>query len=125
MWICVHMFVCVHVCICVIGGRLQNLWLFLCVGQNSFLFFNLLQALNDDIPEEKCSYEFQLTGISEGAVLNEASVTASISMVASDTPYGRFSFSHEQLQVSEAAQKVWCGLPKFYLLTLVWGVVLK
>uniref|UniRef100_A0A096MK89 Adhesion G-protein coupled receptor V1 n=1 Tax=Rattus norvegicus TaxID=10116 RepID=A0A096MK89_RAT len=66
----------------------------------------VIQALDDGIPEEKCSYEFQLTGISEGAVLNEASVTASISMVASDAPYGQFSFSHEQLQVSEAAQKV-------------------
>ncbi|XP_051028356.1 adhesion G-protein coupled receptor V1 [Acomys russatus] len=66
----------------------------------------VIQALSDDIPEEKCAYEFQLTGVSEGAVLNEASVTASITMVASDAPYGRFSFSHEQLQVSEAAQRV-------------------
>ncbi|KAL6087981.1 hypothetical protein STEG23_022841, partial [Scotinomys teguina] len=66
----------------------------------------IIQALDDDIPEEKCSYEFWLTGISEGGVLNEASINASITMVASDDPYGRFSFSHEQLQVSEAAQRV-------------------
>ncbi|EGW05954.1 G-protein coupled receptor 98 [Cricetulus griseus] len=66
----------------------------------------VIQALNDDIPEEKCSYEFQLTGISKGGVLNAASITASITMVASDGPYGRFSFLHEQLQVSEAAQRV-------------------
>ncbi|KAH0505721.1 G-protein coupled receptor 98 [Microtus ochrogaster] len=63
-------------------------------------------ALNDDIPEEKCSYEFQLTGVSVGGALNESSVTASVTMVASDDPYGRFSFSHEQLRVSEAAQRV-------------------
>lgn len=94
---------CVHVCVCVVGGSLRNLWLFL------WLFFlNLLQALNDDIPEEKYYYEFQLTGISEGGMLNEASVTARITMVASDAPYGQFSFSHEQLHVSEAAQRVWC-----------------
>ncbi|XP_028615942.1 adhesion G-protein coupled receptor V1 [Grammomys surdaster] len=66
----------------------------------------VIQALNDDIPEEKYFYEFQLTGISEGGVLNEASITARITMVASDAPYGRFSFSHEQLQVSEAAEMV-------------------
>ncbi|CAH6787485.1 Adgrv1 [Phodopus roborovskii] len=66
----------------------------------------VIQALNDDIPEEKCSYEFQLTGISEGGVLNTASITASITMVASDGPYGWFSFLHEQLRVSEGAQRV-------------------
>ncbi|XP_055460041.1 adhesion G-protein coupled receptor V1 [Psammomys obesus] len=66
----------------------------------------VIQALDDDSPEEKCSYGFQLTGISEGGVLSEASVAAGITMVASDAPYGRFSFSHEQLHVSEAAQRV-------------------
>ncbi|XP_036063369.1 adhesion G-protein coupled receptor V1 [Onychomys torridus] len=66
----------------------------------------VIQALDDDTPEEKCTYEFQLTGISEGGVLNEATITAGITMVASDGPYGRFSFSQEQLRVSEAAQRV-------------------
>ncbi|CAO2593102.1 Adhesion G-protein coupled receptor V1 [Lemmus lemmus] len=66
----------------------------------------VIQALDDDVPEEKCSYEFQLTGISEGGTLNEASITASVTMVASDAPYGQFSFSQEQLRVSEAAQRV-------------------
>ncbi|XP_054434571.1 adhesion G-protein coupled receptor V1 [Pteronotus mesoamericanus] len=66
----------------------------------------VIQALNDDIPEEKCFYEFQLTGVSEGGVLSEASSTANITVVASDFPYGRFAFSHEQLRVSEEVQRV-------------------
>ncbi|KAF6125476.1 hypothetical protein HJG60_009913 [Phyllostomus discolor] len=66
----------------------------------------VIQALNDDIPEEKRFYEFQLTGISEGGVLSEASSTANVTVVASDLPYGRFAFSHEQLRVSEEIQWV-------------------
>ncbi|XP_054994600.1 adhesion G-protein coupled receptor V1 [Sorex araneus] len=65
----------------------------------------IIQALDDDIPEEKQFYEFQLTGISEGAVLSESSSTANITVVASDFPYGQFAFSHEQLQVSEEARR--------------------
>ncbi|KAM5328541.1 adhesion G-protein coupled receptor V1 [Glossophaga mutica] len=66
----------------------------------------VIQALNDDIPEEKRFYEFQLTGISEGGVLSEASSTANVTVVASDLPYGQFTFSHERLQVSEEVQWV-------------------
>uniref|UniRef100_A0A452QT71 Calx-beta domain-containing protein n=1 Tax=Ursus americanus TaxID=9643 RepID=A0A452QT71_URSAM len=66
----------------------------------------IIQALNDDIPEEKSFYEFQLTGISEGGLLSGSSSTANITMVASDFPYGRFSFSQEHLRVSEEAQRV-------------------
>ncbi|XP_069348971.1 adhesion G-protein coupled receptor V1 [Eulemur rufifrons] len=65
----------------------------------------VIQALNDDIPEEKCVYAFQLTAVSEGGVLSESS-RASITMVASDSPYGQFAFSHEQIRVSEEAQRV-------------------
>uniref|UniRef100_H0X6E5 Adhesion G-protein coupled receptor V1 n=1 Tax=Otolemur garnettii TaxID=30611 RepID=H0X6E5_OTOGA len=66
----------------------------------------LIQALNDDIPEEKCFYEFQLTAVSEGGVLSASGSTANITMVASDSPYGRFAFSQEQIRVSEEAQRV-------------------
>nr|XP_001918372.2 G-protein coupled receptor 98 [Equus caballus] len=66
----------------------------------------VIQALNDDIPEEKHFYEFQLAGISEGGRLSESSSTANITMAASDFPYGQFAFSHEQLRVAEAAQRV-------------------
>ncbi|XP_037657723.1 adhesion G-protein coupled receptor V1 [Choloepus didactylus] len=66
----------------------------------------LIQALNDDVPEEKCFYEFQLTEISEEGIMSDSSRTANITMAASDFPYGQFAFSHEQLQVSEEAQRV-------------------
>ncbi|KAL2779432.1 adhesion G-protein coupled receptor V1 precursor [Daubentonia madagascariensis] len=66
----------------------------------------VIQALNDDIPEEKCFYAFQLTAVSEGGVLSESSSAANITMVASDSPYGRFAFSREQIRVSEEAQRV-------------------
>ncbi|XP_027630761.1 adhesion G-protein coupled receptor V1 [Tupaia chinensis] len=66
----------------------------------------VIQALNDDIPEEKRLYEFRLTAVSEGGVLSASSSTANVTMVASDSPYGRFAFSHEQLRVSEEAQRV-------------------
>ncbi|XP_004678196.1 PREDICTED: G-protein coupled receptor 98 [Condylura cristata] len=71
----------------------------------------VIQTLNDDIPEEKSLYEFQLTGISEGGILSESSSTANITVVASDFPYGCFAFSQEQLQVAEKAQKV--SIPVF------------
>uniref|UniRef100_A0A8C0PTH9 Adhesion G protein-coupled receptor V1 n=1 Tax=Canis lupus familiaris TaxID=9615 RepID=A0A8C0PTH9_CANLF len=66
----------------------------------------IIQALNDDIPEEKSFYEFQLTGISEGGLLSESSSTANITVAASDFPYGQFSFTQEQLRVSEETQRV-------------------
>ncbi|XP_036081242.1 adhesion G-protein coupled receptor V1 isoform X3 [Rousettus aegyptiacus] len=66
----------------------------------------VIQALDDDIPEEKRFCEFQLTGISEEGLLSESSSTANITVVASDFPYGQFAFSHEQLQVAEEAQRV-------------------
>ncbi|XP_058430567.1 adhesion G-protein coupled receptor V1 isoform X1 [Marmota monax] len=63
----------------------------------------VIQALNDNIPEEKSFYEFQLTEVSEGSVLSDSRSTANITVVASDFPYGRFSFSQDQLRVSEEA----------------------
>ncbi|EPQ10965.1 G-protein coupled receptor 98, partial [Myotis brandtii] len=73
-------------------------------GQSAAII--VIQALNDDIPEEKCFYEFRLTGVSEGGILSAASSTANITVVASDLPYGRFAFSQEQLRVLEEAQRV-------------------
>ncbi|KAM6225436.1 adhesion G-protein coupled receptor V1 [Rhynchocyon petersi] len=66
----------------------------------------LIQALNDDVPEEKCFFEFRLTGVSEGGTLSESSRTANVTMAASDAPYGRFAFSQEQLRVAEEAHGV-------------------
>ncbi|XP_074063616.1 adhesion G-protein coupled receptor V1-like isoform X2 [Macrotis lagotis] len=66
----------------------------------------IIQALDDSIPEEKCFYEFHLTGISGGGSLSESGRTANITMVASDFPYGWFILSPKLLQVAEEGQKV-------------------
>lgn len=79
--------------------------------------------MNDDIPEEKHFYEFQLAGISEGGRLSESSSTANITMAASDFPYGQFAFSHEQLRVAEAAQRVECEVLEILNSSLVFYIV--
>ncbi|XP_066038594.1 adhesion G-protein coupled receptor V1 [Chamaea fasciata] len=61
----------------------------------------LIQAVDDNCPEEKHYYQFQLTRISDGGLINESSSTANITMAASDYPYGEFTFSHELLQTAE------------------------
>nr|XP_047904941.1 adhesion G-protein coupled receptor V1 isoform X8 [Anser cygnoides] len=61
----------------------------------------LIQAVDDNHPEEKHHYQFQLTGISDGALINESSSKANITMAASDFPYGEFTFSRELMQITE------------------------
>ncbi|NWY04075.1 GPR98 protein, partial [Nothoprocta ornata] len=61
----------------------------------------LLQTVDDNRPEEKYYYQFRLTGISDGGLINESSNTANITMAASDFPYGQFTFSQELLQTTE------------------------
>uniref|UniRef100_A0A8C3RD85 Adhesion G-protein coupled receptor V1 n=1 Tax=Cyanoderma ruficeps TaxID=181631 RepID=A0A8C3RD85_9PASS len=61
----------------------------------------LIQAVDDNCPEEKHYYQFQLTRISDGGLINESSSTANITMAASDYPYGEFGFSRELLQTTE------------------------
>ncbi|NWT12625.1 GPR98 protein, partial [Vireo altiloquus] len=61
----------------------------------------LIQAVDDDCPEEKHYYQFQLTRISDGGLINESSSTANITMAASDYPYGEFAFFRELLQTTE------------------------
>ncbi|NXB81784.1 GPR98 protein, partial [Donacobius atricapilla] len=61
----------------------------------------LIQAVDDNCPEEKHYYQFQLTRISDGGLINESSSTANITMAASDYPYGEFTFSRELLQTTE------------------------
>uniref|UniRef100_U3K352 Adhesion G-protein coupled receptor V1 n=1 Tax=Ficedula albicollis TaxID=59894 RepID=U3K352_FICAL len=55
----------------------------------------LIQAVDDNCPEEKHYYQFELTRISDGGLINESSSTANITMAASDYPYGEFAFSHK------------------------------
>ncbi|XP_043920117.1 adhesion G-protein coupled receptor V1 [Protopterus annectens] len=66
----------------------------------------LLQVLDDDIPEERRPYQLQLTGVSNGAALNESHRIANITVVASDLPYGEFTFTQELLLTSEEARQV-------------------
>ncbi|XP_029429217.1 adhesion G-protein coupled receptor V1 [Rhinatrema bivittatum] len=66
----------------------------------------LLEALDDVIPEEKRYYQFQLTGISGGGIINDSANWANITMAASDYPYGQFAFSQEVLQTSEEEKQV-------------------
>ncbi|NXF82786.1 GPR98 protein, partial [Sclerurus mexicanus] len=61
----------------------------------------LIQVVDDNRPEEKRYYQFQLTRISGGGLINESSSTANITMAASDYPYGEFAFSRELLQTTE------------------------
>ncbi|XP_058280172.1 adhesion G-protein coupled receptor V1 [Hirundo rustica] len=66
----------------------------------------LIQAVDDNCPEEKHFYQFQLTRISDGGLINESSSTANITMAASDYPYGEFTFSCEVLQTTEDEKQV-------------------
>lgn len=66
----------------------------------------VFQALDDNIPEERQLYQLTLTGVSEGAELNQSMLYANITMAASDFPFGRFSFSQEFLQASEEDRQV-------------------
>uniref|UniRef100_A0A8C3DV75 Adhesion G-protein coupled receptor V1 n=1 Tax=Corvus moneduloides TaxID=1196302 RepID=A0A8C3DV75_CORMO len=63
----------------------------------------LIQAVDDNRPEEKHYYQFQLTRISDGGLINESSSTANITMAASDYPYGEFAFK-EKKSVSKMAE---------------------
>ncbi|XP_078070005.1 adhesion G-protein coupled receptor V1 [Mustelus asterias] len=65
----------------------------------------LLQAIDDDIPEEKQHYQLQLTGVSGGAVINDTSNAVNITVAASDFPYGQFTFSREHLQIFENGEQ--------------------
>ncbi|XP_063820072.1 adhesion G-protein coupled receptor V1 [Pseudophryne corroboree] len=65
-----------------------------------------IQALDDSVPEEKSSYQFHLSRISEGGIINESARFANITMASSDFPYGQFQFSRTLLQVSEEVKWV-------------------
>ncbi|KAG9488005.1 hypothetical protein GDO78_007684 [Eleutherodactylus coqui] len=61
----------------------------------------MIQALDDNVPEEKSYYQFHLSKISEGGIINESARFANITMVSSDLPYGKFQFLQTLLQISE------------------------
>ncbi|XP_058231364.1 adhesion G-protein coupled receptor V1 isoform X3 [Hemibagrus wyckioides] len=65
-----------------------------------------LMAVDDDIPEEKRLYELSLTSLTPGADISPSRQRATITMAASDLPYGRFSFSQSLLSVTEDDRSV-------------------
>lgn len=70
------------------------------------LFSVLFQAVDDNIPEEKRVYELILTSLTPGADINLSQQRATITMAASDLPYGIFSFSQSSLSVTEDEKSV-------------------
>ncbi|GAA6078507.1 adhesion G-protein coupled receptor V1 isoform X1, partial [Tachysurus ichikawai] len=60
-----------------------------------------LMAVDDDIPEEKHLYELSLTSLTPAADISPSRQRATITMAASDLPYGLFSFSQSSLSIIE------------------------
>ncbi|XP_073480601.1 adhesion G-protein coupled receptor V1 isoform X2 [Aquarana catesbeiana] len=63
-----------------------------------------IQAVDDNVPEEKSFYQVYLSKISDGGILNESTRLANVTMASSDLPYGLFQFSQTLLKISEEAQ---------------------
>ncbi|KAM8885173.1 adhesion G-protein coupled receptor V1 [Spinachia spinachia] len=61
----------------------------------------LLKALDDDLPEERREYQLTLTSATAGMEIGSTAKHAKIVMAASDNPYGLFSFTQNQIRVSE------------------------
>ncbi|XP_031160888.2 adhesion G-protein coupled receptor V1 isoform X2 [Sander lucioperca] len=61
----------------------------------------ILKALDDDLPEERREYQLTLTSASSGLEISPIAKHAKIIMVASDNPYGLFSFTQNQIMASE------------------------
>ncbi|XP_068103893.1 adhesion G-protein coupled receptor V1 [Hyperolius riggenbachi] len=66
----------------------------------------IIQAIDDNIPEERSFYRFYLSRVSEGGIINESTRSANITMASSDLPYGQFQFTQTLLQISEETQQV-------------------
>ncbi|KAM5191785.1 adhesion G-protein coupled receptor V1 [Mantella aurantiaca] len=66
----------------------------------------IIQAVDDDVPEETSFYQLNLSKISEGGIINESARLANVTMASSDLPYGLFQFSQTLLQISEEIQWV-------------------
>ncbi|XP_028834405.1 adhesion G-protein coupled receptor V1 isoform X2 [Denticeps clupeoides] len=66
----------------------------------------LLKAQNDDIPEERRDYQLTISTTSPGAEINPNRRQATVTMAASDLPFGLFSFAQSSLRASEEDKKV-------------------
>ncbi|KAF7670351.1 hypothetical protein LDENG_00010120 [Lucifuga dentata] len=66
----------------------------------------ILKALDDDIPEERHVYQLSLTSASPGLEISPVAQHATVTMVASDNPFGLFSFMQPQLIATEEEEMV-------------------
>ncbi|XP_028269622.1 adhesion G-protein coupled receptor V1 [Parambassis ranga] len=65
-----------------------------------------LIALDDELPEERHEYQLTLTSATSGLEISPIAKHARIIMAASDNPYGIFSFTQNQLSVTEEEGRV-------------------
>ncbi|XP_045890437.1 adhesion G-protein coupled receptor V1 [Micropterus dolomieu] len=61
----------------------------------------ILKALNDELPEERREYQLTLNSATSGLEISPIAKHAKIIMAASDNPYGLFSFTQQQISVTE------------------------
>ncbi|XP_055742122.1 adhesion G-protein coupled receptor V1 isoform X1 [Salvelinus fontinalis] len=65
-----------------------------------------LKALDDDMAEERRVYQLTLTSVTPGAEISPSAQRATVTMAASDLPYGLFSFPQGLAGASEEEGKV-------------------
>ncbi|XP_066512530.1 adhesion G-protein coupled receptor V1-like [Hoplias malabaricus] len=65
-----------------------------------------LKALDDEIPEERRVYELSLVSLTPGSEISPGRHRATITIAASDLPYGLFSFSQSTLSATEEDRSV-------------------
>ncbi|KAJ8414918.1 hypothetical protein AAFF_G00024410 [Aldrovandia affinis] len=65
-----------------------------------------LKVPDDDVPEERREYQLVLTNVSSGAEISPSGSQATITMAASDFPYGVFSFVQAFQRASEEERMV-------------------
>ncbi|KAJ8380590.1 hypothetical protein SKAU_G00013680 [Synaphobranchus kaupii] len=72
-----------------------------------------LKVPDDDVPEERRLYQLVLTNVSAGAEISPSGRQATVTMAASDFPYGVFSFTQAFLHVSEEERMVNLTVQRF------------
>ncbi|XP_051923302.1 adhesion G-protein coupled receptor V1 [Hippocampus zosterae] len=73
--------------------------------QQSFASF-ILEAVDDAFPEERRDFQLTLTSMTPGLEISPTARHARITMVASDSPYGLFSFTRQQISAIEEEETV-------------------
>lgn len=61
----------------------------------------IFQARDDDLPEKRRDYLLTLTSATTGLEISHTAKHAKITMAASDNPFGIFSFSQQEVRLTE------------------------